>query len=374
MARPTLTFVCELGRDRVEDFFADGAVVGTLQDLGARVALALADFSPPRAQAVRQLNDAGVPVTAIPLLPAADGHYFTAEHPDLARGRYLEWQAWARSEGLVFAGVGLDIEPDIAVYQQMAENARSLPKTLLLRVLDRDGPARAAQAYRELVDEIRSDGGPVENYQFPLLADERRVRSSGLERLFGLVDVSTDREVWMLYSSFPRRLGPGFIWAYGLEAAAIAVGSTGGGPDIPDQPQVPALSYDELSRDLRLAARWTDQVYVHSLEGCVDHGYLDRLAGFDWAPGKRPALAGTAAALRMALRGTLGTTAHLRQLELGASVAVAGLRVLRRRAARRAHGPSQEAHPARFGLSGSASVDGPSLAQSTAGCRAVPKN
>ena len=33
-----------------------------------------------------------------------------------------------------------------------------------------------------------------------------------------LVDVATDREVWMLYSSFRRALGPGLIWAYGLGA------------------------------------------------------------------------------------------------------------------------------------------------------------
>jgi hypothetical protein len=44
--------------------------------------------------------------------------------------------------------------------------------------------------------------------------------------VLGLVDVTTDREVWMLYSSFVRRLGPGFIWSYGAEASSIAVGST----------------------------------------------------------------------------------------------------------------------------------------------------
>lgn len=43
---------------------------------------------------------------------------------------------------------------------------------------------------------------------------------------------------------------------------------------------------------------------MHSLEGCVDHGYLDRLVGFEWTPGERPALAGTAATLRVALRAT----------------------------------------------------------------------
>jgi hypothetical protein len=57
-----------------------------------------------------------------------------------------------------------------------------------------------------------------------------------LQRL-ALVDVATDREVWMLYSSFMRALGPGLIWAYGHQAPAIGVGTTGGGPDIPGSPQ-----------------------------------------------------------------------------------------------------------------------------------------
>jgi len=67
-----------------------------------------------------------------------------------------------------------------------------------------------------------------------------------LQRLAGLVDVTTDREVWMLYSSFMRSLGPAMIWSYGPQAQAIAVGSTGGGPDVPGQPQVPSLGWGEL--------------------------------------------------------------------------------------------------------------------------------
>jgi hypothetical protein len=46
----------------------------------------------------------------------------------------------------------------------------------------------------------------------------------------------------MLYSSFLRALGPGLIWAYGPQAQAIAVGTPGGGPDIPGSPQMPVLS------------------------------------------------------------------------------------------------------------------------------------
>lgn len=329
--RPTLTFACELGRDRVEAFFADATVISALQALGARVALALADFSPPRVQAVKQLNSAGVPVIAVPLLPEEDGYYFTADRPDLARSRYEEWKDWAKREELVFAGVGLDIEPDIAIYKQIAGEPWRLPLTLLHRLARREAPARAASAYRALVEQIRADGWAVENYQFPLVADERRAGSAALQRLAGLVDVRSEREVWMLYTSFLRGLGPGFIWDYGPEAAAIAVGSTGGGPDIAGQPQVPALSWEELARDLRLAARFTDQVYIHSLEGCVEHGYLDSLTGFDWAPATRPGGAGLAAVSRRVLQGTLWTTAHAPQIVTGCLIAAAALRLGRRR-------------------------------------------
>lgn len=67
-----------------------------------------------------------------------------------------------------------------------------------------------------------------------------------------------------------------------------------------------------------------DQVYVDGLEGCVDHGYLDRLVHFDWTPGERPALAEAAARLRVVLRATLRSSAYLRQLGLGVSVAAVG--------------------------------------------------
>jgi hypothetical protein len=132
------------------------------------------------------------------------------------------------------------------------------------------------------VEQIRADGWQVKNYQFPLIADERRAGSALLQRL-ALVDVATDREVWMLYSSFLRTLGPGLIWAYGPEAAAIAVGTAGGAPDIPGSPQMPALNWEELAGDRRLVQHYCDQILIHSLEGCVWQGFLPRLRSFEWA-------------------------------------------------------------------------------------------
>src|SRR6266516_1878155 len=178
------------------------------------------------------------------------------------------------------------------------------------RLLDRARPARSKAAYQELVEQIRADGWRVENYQFPLSADERQAGSTLLQRL-ALVAVATDCEVWMLYSSFLRALGPGLIWAYGPEAAAIAVGTTGGGPDIPGSPQMPSLNWEELAGDLRLARHFCDRILIHSLEGSVWQGFLPRLRSFEWADVQEPPDgARAAAALRRSLRAALWASAH----------------------------------------------------------------
>jgi hypothetical protein len=318
--RPELTFACELDPARLAALFADSSVIEDLLALRARVALMLSDFSDERAGVVRQLNAAAIPVVGIPLLPLAQGYYFTADNAAEAAGRYQEWQEWTRRHGLTWQGVGLDIEPDARTYQQIMDNPWGLVPMLVPRLFDRARPQRSRTAYMELVDRIRADGWTVENYQFPLIADERRAGSALLQRL-ALVDVRTDREVWMIYSSFMRALGPGLIWSYGPEAAAIGVGTTGGGPDIPGSPQMPSLSWEELARDLQLARHWCDQILIHSLEGCVWQGFLGRLKSFDWADtAAAPHGARAASGLRGSLRVVLRASAHPRAV-LGSALA-----------------------------------------------------
>jgi hypothetical protein len=318
-----LTFACELDRARLAGLFADPSVIDDLLALNARVALMCSDFSDERAGVVRRLNAAGVPVVGIPLLPLAEGYYFTADNADRAAGSYQEFAAWTRRQQLAWDGVGLDIEPDARIFLQIMENPWGLGPMLARRLVDRARPARSKAAYQGLVERIRADGWRVDSYQFPLIADERRAGSTVLQRL-ALVDVATDREVWMLYSSFLRALGPGLIWAYSPEAAAVAVGTTGGGPDIPGSPQMPALAWEELAEDLRLARHFCDQILIHSLEGCVWQGFLPRLRSFEWADvAGPPDGARAAAALRKSLRVTLWASAHP-WLVLGSTAAVVG--------------------------------------------------
>ena len=309
-------FACELGRDGLTALFSDDSVTEALQALEAGVVLMLSDLDAERANVVRKLNSAGIPVVAVPLVSVEDGYYFTADNASRAAARYDEWKQWTSRYDLAWDWLGLDIEPDIRLYQAVADSPWRLLPILLRGLRDRSRPERARTAYAALVAQMRADGWTVENYQFPPMADERRMGSRLLQRLLGLVDVSTDREVWMLYSSFLGGLGPGLLWSYGQEASAIAVGSTGGAPDIPGSPQVPTLNWDELARDLTLARHWSDQLLIHSLEGCVEQGFLPRLRSFTWPAATPPSGVLYANGLRSALRAVLWMSTHGRALGL----------------------------------------------------------
>jgi hypothetical protein len=143
---PRLTFACELDPARLADLFADPQVIADLLALGARVALMCSDFSDERAGVVRRLNATSVPVMGIPLLPLAEGYYFTTDNAGQAAGSYRQFLAWTRRHGLVWDGVGLDIEPDARIFLQIMKNPWGLVPMLLPRLADRTRPARSRAA------------------------------------------------------------------------------------------------------------------------------------------------------------------------------------------------------------------------------------
>jgi hypothetical protein len=99
---PQLAFACELDPVRLAELFSDPVVVDDLLALNARVALMCSDYSDERAAVVRRLNAAGVPVTGIPLLPLAEGYYFTTDNVGQAAGSYQEFTAWTRRHELAW--------------------------------------------------------------------------------------------------------------------------------------------------------------------------------------------------------------------------------------------------------------------------------
>ena len=308
MPQPRLTFACELEPALLQALFSDPAVVTDLLALHAGVSLGILDHSAERAEVVRCLNQAGIPLVAWLLLPKDEGYWFGLDNAPQAAGCYAAFKAWSAEQGLRWSGIGVDIETDYGQMQAlMTGRRREVLSHMLGRLLDNERLRRAQLAYGALLAQMRADGYTVESYQFPFIVDERAAGSTLVQRIFGIVDVPADREVLMLYSSFLGPAGPAFLWSYAADAGGAGVGSTGGGVES----ALPVLDWDGLARDLRLAYRRAPEVFVFSLEGCVRQGFLVRLGTFDWdAPLVAPEGVEQVNAWRRALRAGLWASAH----------------------------------------------------------------
>lgn len=275
---PQLVFASDTATEKLGELFTP-VVIAQLKDLHAGIAIAIGDFSPERARIVRDLTEAGVPVTAWLVLPRDQGYYFNVSNAPEAAERFNEFQKWTAAQNLHWAAVGLDIEPKL---DELQGSKLHMAATLVRRAFDSARVARANKAYSALVRTMQAAGYRVQTYQLVFLADERRARSTMFERTLGLVDVRGDEEILMIYSSFNHDLGAAWIWSYGPDAQIIAIGSTApsGMPEL--DARYPPLNWEEFSRDLLAASHYSPMVGIYSLEGCVRQGFLPRLQTLNW--------------------------------------------------------------------------------------------
>ncbi|MEA3277569.1 MAG: hypothetical protein U9Q81_20255 [Pseudomonadota bacterium] len=283
-----LSFFCELDGQELESLFSDPAVISRLLDLQAGVSLGILDFGDQRAGVVRRLNRAGIPVIAWQLLPRDQGYWYNIRNASQAQARYREFRSWSAAQELEWAGLGVDIEPDIGEFQQLLDNHWRLLPMLFKRRYGKKQLQEARRRYFDLIAEMRGDGFLVESYELPFIVNELRAGSTLLRRILGITDVPADRRVLMLYTSFFRPYGQAFLWRYARDADTVGVGITGGGVDMNGAGHLPPLDWAELARDLRLAGRWCRDIHIFSLEGCVRQGHLERLKGFDWEQPAQP--------------------------------------------------------------------------------------
>ncbi len=276
---PVLVFASDRPTKELAASLSQAGVISDLKSLRAGIAIALPDLSAERADIVKQLNEAGIPVTAWLTLPAEQGYYLNAGNAGEARARFEAFEAWSAASGLRWAAIGLDIEPNIGDFAVLRSSKWHVAATLLRRYFEPGRVRSGRESYAELIKEIQSRGYPVETYQFPFIADERKMHSTLLERLGGIVDVRGDREVLMLYTSFNPAIDSALIWVYGPDAQTIAVGSTLGSES--DRHFTP-LTWQEFSRDLIVAHHFTNVIGVYSLEGCLRQGFFPRLKTMNW--------------------------------------------------------------------------------------------
>ncbi|PIE18039.1 MAG: hypothetical protein CSA65_06295 [Proteobacteria bacterium] len=301
-----LTYFVELAGAPLRELLERPGVLDGLSRQGAGLALAMLDTDEERREAIAELEAWEIPYTAWLVLPRDDGYWLSADNPQVATNRYHELRDWFAAADQRPISYGLDVETPIADSVDLFQQGQKALMRLLASRRSREHLRDAARAYDALLDEMRVDGHGVESYQFPLIVDERRARSQLLQRVLGFVDIKTDREVLMLYRTLlPRPVDALLVDAFGPEADAIAVGITGGGVGFVLEHTGRLLSYEELCSDLCRAMRYTRNLYVFSLEGCVEAGFFDQLTGLVLEP-RAPAFgASLARVARWALRAAL---------------------------------------------------------------------
>lgn len=269
--------------------------------MNAGVTVALLDFSPERAQVIRELNQQGIQTSAWLLARPEEGYFATADNAEVMR-RYVDgFLEWSHAERLQWERVGLDFEPDLHELQRAMRSPVSTVARWVWRARKRD-LLRAQETYRQLFHTLETAGYETEGYQFHMVIDDQVRHTTGWQRLLSVGSTAAQVQTFMLYSSLMGPIGEALMHQYAPRVgSSMAVGSTGGGID-----PLPKLTWAQLQRDLLIASQHSSDIRVFSLEGCVEQGFLDRLVNFDWQapcphPGHRVRTVGRVVALTAGL-------------------------------------------------------------------------
>ena len=273
--KPVISFFNEMNSRDLAIMFEDTTIIETLKKMNAEVRMGLVDLTYDRAEVVKKLNAAGIPVVAWLLLPEDEGYWFNSSNGLLAIKRYRDMKQWAEFNELEFKAIGIDLELDINDGKLIQQNPWNILWMVPPRLYDKSEIEKGRREYAQLIETMQQDGYVVESYYASFIKDETKIGNTAIQQATKFLDIKTDKEIPMLYSSFFGN-PDGYYKVYGEDMGlkAVGVGSTGGGVDT----TLPTLSYEQLVHDISMASKFADEVHVFSLEGCVKKGYLMKLA------------------------------------------------------------------------------------------------
>lgn len=277
--KPKISFFNEMKSGPLIELFRDSTIVEDLQFLNAEIRMGIMDISTERAEIIRMLTKKGIPVVAWLLLPEEKGYWFHAGNGSQAIARYNEVKRWADSHGIQLSGIGIDLELDYNDINTARNNPWSLLLQLPPRLFDKTEIEDGRKKYAELISMIEADGYMIESYYASFVKDETAAGNTSLQQLTKFLDIKTDREIPMLYSSFIGN-ADGLLEVYGREAGVktVALGSTGGGIDT----TLNTLTWEELAHAMNMSSRFADEIHIFSLEGAVEKGYLKNMKNFQF--------------------------------------------------------------------------------------------
>ena len=214
------------------------------------------------------------------LLPEEEGYWFNAYNGEKAQNRYNEFKKWTAENGLQWTGIGIDLEPDMNDLKLAIQHPWKMVWKVYKRLYDNKSLESGKKLYQDLISQMKSDGYQVESYIIPMIYEERAKKTRLLQKLAGIADIETDKEIPMSYTSVMDN--PGMIQIYHRDNMPIALGSTGGGVVV-EGIEAPAISWENLDRDLLISSGLTDEIIIFCLESSIDRGFLTKIKKFDFS-------------------------------------------------------------------------------------------
>jgi len=277
---PHLSFFCELPEKEFTELFSDSSLISELVEMQVSLRIGLHDFGEARTLTIQKLNKAGIPVFAWLLLPEENGYWFNMHNGEKAQKRYEDFKKWTTENQLTWEGIGLDLEPDMNDAKLAMTHPWKFGWKAYKRLYDKKSLKSATEIYQKLISAMKADGYVVESYIIPFLFEERAKKTTSLQKLLGIVDIETGKEIPMSYTSGMGN--PAIIPLYHTDKMPIALGSTGGGVKI-EGFELAALTWDKLERDLLIASGLTDEIVVFCLEASVQKGFLNKIKNLDFS-------------------------------------------------------------------------------------------
>ena len=278
-AKPKISFYCELPGTEFIELFTDSTLINELVEMKVALRIGLHDFSPGRTSTIQKLNQAGIPLFAWLLLPEEDGYWFNMQNGAKAEKRYADFRNWTIENHLKWEGIGLDLEPDMNDGKLAFSHPWKLVWKVYKRLYDNKSLKAGKELYQNLIARMKADGYMVESYIIPFIYEERTRKTTSVQKLMGIVDIETDKEIPMLYTSAMGN--PGIIPIYHRGKMPVALGSTGGGVKV-EGIQLASLSWDKLERDLLIASKLTDEIHIFCLEASAQKGFIAKIKNLDF--------------------------------------------------------------------------------------------
>ena len=283
--RPIISVIMDVPAADVLHQLSDAAIA-VLAVHRVRIVLAMRDFTDVRAERVRALNRAQIPVVAWITRDTTDVvRHYSMHDAGLVRERYTDWQQWSTQQGLHWDAVALEVEPDLHEAVHFSAEPQVNTNVLIQRVADHWHIESATRAFDEVFAHIRRDGLSIEVFEVPFVRDDRVSGSTLARRVMGLPELHGDRSVARLHSSMIRPYGSGVIANYAPEFSAVAIG------DLQAHDGHQPLSADELWRDLaHVAACRVAHVYLAGLSLVDMPAVMAQVLSFTWVRAPAPVI------------------------------------------------------------------------------------